>query len=428
MPNIVIFLNDALRADHLGAYGYGGNTSPFFDRLTANGTLFEWAFANATKTRQSIPILFSSNSTTSTGNHKTDDMLPHEVPTLAEILRAMGYATAAFTASPYTGPRTGTHQGFSSLLTPQRFLSRRAESDTEDVAAAPDAEVLCGDLMNEWIQMNADRSFFLFIHTMDSHPPYDPPKLYRRFYVKSDSESPVRWDRKYDTPWLKSATRESRLALYDGEIAYGDDYLRHFFDMLDEHGLVDSTLFVFLSDHGEYFGEHGMWGHGPPAFVQGTHIPLLFIGPGFPAGVRVEEKAQLLDVMPTVLDALGFEPNPHLFQGESLRPVAQGKPSPDFGTRTLFIEGDHQGELSFHCGGFHMFPEKNIIFDLSEDPGEISPLNEFVLETGLKSLSREVAHRYLDTCTKMRGLVYPSRNQASDNGTQEQLRSLGYSQ
>ncbi|UCH83947.1 MAG: sulfatase [Candidatus Latescibacterota bacterium] len=428
LPNVVIFLNDALRADHLGSYGYGGNTSPFFDRLTADGTLFEWAFANATKTIHSIPSLFSSNPSSSTGIRKAGDPLPRGFPTLAEILRAMGYSTAAFSANPNTGPQTGTHRGFSSFLTPKQFVGRSIQPGDGDVIEAPDMDTLIGSRMETWIERNTDRNFFLFIHAMSTHRPYDPPAQYRHFYEKTDSETEVNRADEFDPSWIETPTRESRVGLYDGEIAYADDALKRFYEILDSHGLMDSTLFVFVSDHGEYFGEHGLWGHGPPGFVQGTHVPLLIIGKGFPAGVRIDGKVQLLDIAPTVLDALGFVPDSRLFQGASLKPIAQGKTIPGFHTRPLFVEGDHAGELSFRCDQFHMFPEKNIIFDLAKDPDEMSPLNEFVLDFKLKSLSREVARRYMETYSRLHDTISPMgpRSVHRVPDTEQKLRSSDY--
>ncbi|MEJ2722184.1 MAG: hypothetical protein P8181_13745 [bacterium] len=90
-----------------------------------------------------------------------------------------------------------------------------------------------------------------------------------------------------------------------------------------------------------------------------------------------------------------METYPHLLQGRSVLPVAQGKESPRFDGRTVFVEGDRGGRLTFHCGDFHVLPERSLVFDLSEDPEEANSLNEFVLDFGLKSLSLEVTRKYL---------------------------------
>ncbi|UCG51736.1 MAG: sulfatase-like hydrolase/transferase [Candidatus Latescibacterota bacterium] len=422
-PNVVIFLVDALRPDHLGAYGYTRDTSPVFDSLSTKGTLFDRAYSNGTTTKHSVPSLFSSNPISATGVRHVGDVLPKEFPTMAEILRLMGYTTAAFTTNPNAGPYSGTHQGFSRLFTASR-IAREGGSDV----TPPDAEFLIGDLMQSWIRENADRNFFLYIHTMDAHGPYDPPEPYRHYFEAATPGTPESWHEGLDPPWLSSPTSETRTALYDGEIEYGDFHMGRFVKMLDESGVLENTILIVTADHGEYFGEHGMWEHRPPPFVQGTHIPLLIIGPGFPSGVRVAEKVQILDILPTVLDAVDLEPDPLLFQGRSLLPLAKGESAETFRDRVVFIEGDRFGELGIHCGDYHLIPEKNLIFDLTNDPDESRYLNEFVLDFRLKFLSRRLAKRYLQTYASLHDIVAPTGGEALgvDRETLKQLRSLGY--
>ncbi|MEJ2722185.1 MAG: sulfatase-like hydrolase/transferase, partial [bacterium] len=239
--NVVIYVNSGLRADHLGAYGYGRETSPRFDRLTADGTLFEWAFSNGTATLNSIPGLFSSNPGASTGVRRRGDVLPGAFPTIAEVLRAMGYVTAAFTSDRNTGIYSGTNQGFSSIITPQRIAREAGGTTGTKSVDAADAQFVVGGLMEGWLENNADRNFFLYVQTADCRGPYDPPEPYRRFYEKTESETPVRRDPAYDPEWVGTPTRASRIGLYDGEIAYGDEYLGRFIEMLEEHGALENT-------------------------------------------------------------------------------------------------------------------------------------------------------------------------------------------
>lgn len=351
-PNVVIYLVDCLRADHLGVNGYFRDTSPVFDSLCTRGTLFTRAFSNGCTTKLSIPSLFTSHPVTSTGVRAAADVLPTEFPTMAEIIRTMGYATAAFATNGNVGPYSGTHKGFSRLIGRSRFVRGAAGN------AADDAEHMIGSLMEAWIQQNRNRNFFLYIHTMDAHGPYDPPEPYRRYFESVDSGTPVERQKPYDPRWVKEPTREGRTALYDGEIAYGDVHLGRFVSMLEEAGVLDNTIFIFTADHGEYLGEHRKWGHNPPAFVQGTNIPLFMMGPGIPSGVRVEENVQILDILPTVLDALGLDPDPVFFQGESLTPLFGGDPPAKFSGRTVFIEGGHPKKIAFLCGQYHVLPEK----------------------------------------------------------------------
>lgn len=422
-PNIVVYLVDCLRADHLGAYGYEKNTSPFFDSLSAKGTLFERAYSNGPSTKLSLPSLFSSNPVASTGVRHPPDVLPDAFPTLAEILRTMGYSTGAFTANPNAGPFSGTHQGFSSLFDRERILR---EAGTEGIET--DAEFLIGDFMYDWILRNKDRNFFLYVHTMDAHGVYDPPETYRHYYDQLEPGTPVQRDGIFDPPWESTPTREGRTALYDGEVAYGDLYFKRFVGMLEKTGVLENTIILFLADHGEYLGEHRMWGHHTPCFRQGTHIPLLIVGRGFPEGIRIEQNVQILDIMPTILDAVGLDPDPVLFQGKSLLQLAQGREGEAFAARTIFVDGGHPGEAAFYCGNYHVLPEKNILFDLTADPAEQTYLNEFLLDFRLKAAGRELAEKYIGAYAELNRIMYPAGGDALDVDpeTLEQLRALGY--
>jgi arylsulfatase A-like enzyme len=424
-PNVVIYLIDALRADHLGAYGYDRNTSPVFDSLCPKGTLFERAYSNGTTTKYSIPSLFTSNPIAATGVRHQADVLPNKFPTLAEILRTMGYATASFLTNENAGPFSGSHQGFSRLFT-RPFFGRYSENPDTPVNAG----VLIGDVMQDWIRQNADRNFFLYVHTVDPHGPYDPPKDYRHYFNALESVTPVARDRHYDAPWNKSQTVEGRIALYDGEVEYGDVHLGRFVDMLDAAGVLDNTIIVVTADHAEFLGERGLWGHSVPMFVQGSHIPLLIVGPGFPAGARVGEPVQILDIMPTALEAMGFEPDPVLLQGKSLLPLAHGQLREDFGNRTVYIEAGHPGEAAFHCGPFHVIPELNLIFDLSGDPEEERYFNEFFLDFGTKGMGRKLLKEYIATYAALHDIVAPKGGGTLevDPETLKQLRALGYIQ
>jgi arylsulfatase A-like enzyme len=422
-PNVVLYLVDCLRADHLGAYGYDRNTSPVFDSLSARGVLFERAYSNGPTTKLSVPSLLTSNPVTSTGVRYDPDVLPDQFPTMAEIFRLMGYATAAFATNGNAGPFSGTHQGFSKLYGGKRII-RAAGPE----AADSDAEVLIGELMRDWIVENKNRNFFLYVHTMDAHGVYNPPEPYRHYYEELDSATPVGRDEFFDPPWVSAPTSEGRMALYDGEIAYGDFHYGRFIGMLEEAGVLDNTIIVFLADHGEYFGEHRLWGHVSPCFKQGTHIPLLIVGPGFPQGTRVKNNVQILDVMPTVLDAVGFDPDPVLFQGESLVPLARGVSLELFDTRLIYVEGGYPGETVFYCGDYHILPEKNIVFDLSGDPHERKYLNEFLLDFELKSRGRQLLEKYNRTYTALNEVMSPAGGDPLevDPETLKQLRALGY--
>lgn len=419
-PNVVIFLVDCLRADRLGAYGYERNTSPVFDSLATTGTLFEQAYSNGTTTKHSIPSLVSSCPISATGVRNSADVLAGEFPTLPEILRAMGYATAALTTNNNVGTFSGTHQGFSELHTREQFDRGGQSGD--------DAEALIGDLLEQWLQRNAGRNFLLYVHTMDAHGVYDPPEPYRHFYDPDAAGTPVPRDKALDPEWVKTPTRESRSDLYDGEIAYGDFHFGRFLRMLEDAGVKDNTVLVFMADHGEYFGEHDLWGHNPPPFAQGTHIPLLFVGPGFPAGARVEETVQIMDVMPTLLDAVGMAPDTLLFQGRTLVPLARGEDTTPLSNRSVFVEGFRRGELSFHLGRYHIMPQFSAVLDHARYPTGGRFFNEFIFDFRLKALARRLTRTYRTTYDAVHEMMASESDVPVDvdPATLKQLRALGY--
>ncbi len=422
-PNVVVFLVDCLRARNLGAYGYGRPTSTVFDRLAAHGTLFENAYSNGTTTKHSIPSLFTSNPISATRVRYRPDLLAAEFPTLAEVFRWSGYTTAAFATNGNAGPFSGTHQGFSRVYSATRMASA-AGYPSDSVAI----ETVVAPLLEAWMDHNRERNFLLYVHTLDAHGPYNPPAPYRTFFETLDRGTPVAWSSIYDPQWLTTPTDESRLALYDGELVYGDEHFGRFLSKLREISEQRRTVFVFTADHGEYFGEHGMFGHGPPAFVQGVHIPLFLMGPGIPAGKRVAAPVQIMDLLPTILDAAGIEPDDILFQGRSLLPLVRGEQEEAFAERGIFIEGQLPDQVSVRLGPFHFIPEKNLWFDLRDDPLETRPVNSFTLEFALKARARALARRYREVYRELHAKVASKTTEALDLDpeTLKQLRTLGY--
>ena len=138
------------------------------------------------------------------------------------------------------------------------------------VANAPD-DLLEGESLWNWLQGHKDRNFFLYLHIADPHGPYDPPRrtTHPTAHLRAAANRQVRQE-VLDPPWVNSPTREGRIALYDGEIRHNDEVLRRFFARLKAEGLFDDTLFVFVADHGEHFGEHGVWEHRPPGTSRGS--------------------------------------------------------------------------------------------------------------------------------------------------------------
>lgn len=162
--HIIMILEDALRADHLGAWGYERPTSPFRDTFFSMGTRFEFAFSQATATRPSVPSLMTSLFPTATGVWSLSDRLGSRWVTLAEVLSFQGFHTASFAQNSNAGPMAGLHQGFDRV-----FDAAGHESDTPTS--------INGEELGAWIEQHSDKNFFLYVHILDPHGPYAPPPL-----------------------------------------------------------------------------------------------------------------------------------------------------------------------------------------------------------------------------------------------------------
>ena len=442
---VMIVLEDALRADHLSLYGYGEKTSPFKEELLqAQGAVFLRARSQDNVTRTSLPSMMTSLLPSVTGVWGFADMLRPEFLTLAEVLRQQGFATASFVQNSNAGPAAGLHQGF--------------DVTADQTVRGPTQTVLEGAPLWDWLRANKDRNTFVYLHIVDPHGPYEPPAPYDEPYRKlaADGQRPVTRDNSLDADYVKSPTAASRIALYDGEIRHNDDALRRFFAQMQAEGLFDDTLFVFTADHGEYMGEHGYWSHHPPGHVQITGVPLiLYHKQGIPQQLRVEEPAQLLDVMPTILDFADVDVSGMTMQGDSLVALLEGRdpeywqsrviaseevttrdPVKDWRNRGLRVYG------SLYYGPWHFISSRAFwpysgyvpeslrlkVFNQAEDPQETRALPRFFADaylryrytSGLNQLQRiseEAQRRFRST---------QETSYEFDPDTLEHLKALGY--
>ena len=204
-------------------------------------------------------------------------------PTLADVLQANGFRTAAFTENGYVSSRYfGLGAGF------ELFVERTGSPGNPHIAGTIEETFARG---LGWIERHRDESFFLFLHTYQVHAPYRPSPKYRSLFPSTPGASRARVDSD----------------LYDGEVAETDAAVGQLIDGLYEAGLLDRTLIVVTSDHGEEFGEHGGRYHGAHLHQEILHVPLLFYGPEFlPKAVRRAGPMSLVDLPPTILDLAGI--------------------------------------------------------------------------------------------------------------------------
>jgi arylsulfatase A-like enzyme len=344
--NVVLVSVDTLRADHLGAYGYGAPTSPFLDSLAERGVRFAQAHATASWT---LPSHMSLMTSLHPNAHRVDTErvgLAPEVLTLAQVLRGAGFRTTAFVSWIYVSRKYGFDRGFDRFIELLPPPERRRPGSPDTIEA--DAFV---DQVLEWAAFAGPDRFFLFLHLFGPHLDYAPPLEHARVFDPQLSD--VRAGRYAELrPYVRGLTprsrrippaaRERAVALYDGEIRFVDAELARLFGVLEERGLIEDTLVVITSDHGEELDDHGsMEGHGWTLYDEVTHVPLLLRFPDDRyAGTLASDLVSSVDVAPTILDAVGVAV-PAQFAGRSLLPLLRGgelAPSPVFSQIRRFNE------------------------------------------------------------------------------------------
>ncbi|MEM8963856.1 MAG: sulfatase, partial [Acidobacteriota bacterium] len=298
--NVLVVTFDTTRADHIASYGNERASTPRVDQLAAEGVLFEHAFS-------AVPITAPSHSTIMTGKyplaHGVRDngmfVLPDNQQTLAETLKANGYATGAAIAAFPLLSRFGVDQGFD-------FYDDNVEPQPQGVfgdRAFPEAQIYMDERragrVNEalfpWLDEHHDKPFFAWAHYFDPHQPFDPPPPYDQLFADD---------------------------LYLGELAYTDESFGRLLDKLKELGVYDKTIIVLAADHGEGRGEHNELTHSTLVYNTTLHVPLIIRMPGATGGRRVSANAGTVDIVPTVLDLLDLE-EPTEVQGESLVPLLE---------------------------------------------------------------------------------------------------------
>ena len=294
---------------------------------------------------------------------------------------------------------------------------------------------------------------------MDPHGPYDAPAPFDAWYHRSAPEltSVLAGIRPWTRHGLRNRHKEGRRRLYDGAILHNDHWFERFIDMLSSRDLLENTLIVFMSDHGEHLGERGVWGHAPPGYIQGIRVPLFMVYPPMiPAGKRVTNPVQLLDVMPTILDLAGIDTDQLLMQGDSLLSLIDGSRQGFWDSRLCFSEEvvnrnnkfDGRPFGSFFIGGGHVlnsieflpFKQRSMpsyldplffkAFHYEDDTAEDRPLKIFYTDLFGKLLAGRVMKNF-HSANQNLWKALSSQTPATitvDPTVQEKLRALGYLQ
>jgi arylsulfatase A-like enzyme/cytochrome c-type biogenesis protein CcmH/NrfG len=321
-PNVVLITLDTTRADRMGFLGSQRGLTPHLDALARQGIVFSRAYAH-------VPLTTPSHAAILTGtypqfNHVVDlgDPLAPGIPYLPEVLHQHGYETAAFVGGVVLDPQGGTARGFDRGFDIYDAGFHKRQSGEDRYQSEERRADVVVDHAIGWIDKHPQRPLFLWVHIYDPHDPYDPPEPYKSRYASD---------------------------LYDGELAYTDAAVGKLLAGLRTHGLYENAIVAVMADHGEAFGEHGERRHGVFVYDETIHVPLLFKLPAQRyAGARVDGRAGLADVAPTILQVLGITA-PAEMQGLSLLSTMNQEgprhPSPDKSTtaaeRPVYAESQY---------------------------------------------------------------------------------------
>jgi choline-sulfatase len=311
-PNLIIYLVDTLRADHLGCYGYARPTSPRIDRFAADAVRFENGRAQSSWTKPAVAAVLTGLYPVAHGAEARAQRIHESVETLAERLQAAGYETALFTTNGNVSARFGFDQGWDSF----RFMTRREGRKRKHYAAAEmNGEIFAW--LAERERRHPARPLFLFVHTLDPHDPYRPREEFRRRFAPGVDVEAACCQRSNELAALTGAAALKQaadaMALYDGEIAQNDAAFGDFLDELERRGLAATSAVLLTADHGEEFLDHGGWKHGFTLYEEMLHIPFVLRLPaGRGAGRTIATAVDQVDIAPTLLALAGAGAAPDL--------------------------------------------------------------------------------------------------------------------
>jgi len=335
---VLLIQGDTLRADHLDVYGYERPTAPVLHRLADEGALFRHAITQTSWTKAATPAVMTSLYPSTHGVHKITDRLPASATTIAEAFRDAGYATLSFSSVSFTGQFTNLHQGFEELHESESTAGRAGPRGTKTAREFVDRFV-------DWLDGHRDVRVFVYLHFFDPHSPYEPNRPFDTLWADAKGREAYLGQQEM----LKKVVADAFLAQrgmatpaelaragideqafiqyskdwYDGSIRGMDTEVGRLVESLRELGLERRSVVAFYADHGEEFHDHGRMWHGQSVYGEMIRVPLILWAPGRIAqGLRVDEPGELIDVMPTLLEASGVR-SPAAAQGQSLLPLVR---------------------------------------------------------------------------------------------------------
>jgi len=417
-PNILFITVDTLRSDRMSIYGYERQTSPNIDGLMARGVWFAQGRTVEPLTNPALASLLTSLYPHEHGSTRNGLRIRSGLASLPKAMQAHGYRTAAFVGNWTLKDKLsglGEHfEEYEQILTRHSWFGlMRREADAHDVTES------AADWISEHIRARREQPFLAWVHYIEPHAPY-------------------RMWREYIGPLgLKEADRYSRSDRYDTEIAFVDNSIGALLHNLENLDLLQETVIVFASDHGESLGEHGYWGHGRHLYEPTLRVPMSITWPGHISPRRIAAPALIIDLVPTLLSLLG-QRHPSGLRGYDWSGVLAGSPPPmdrltHYQAHRGAVISRHDSDLARKSGLlamgiikdnrkeiFRLENKRRQLYDLDSDPAELSSLS-----TKKESPSEvlQIWRSSLDSALEDFENMAP---EPLDEESIKQLRSLGY--
>jgi choline-sulfatase len=371
LRNVLVYLTDTLRADKLRPYRPETRVrTPSLDAWVEHASVMVRGHSQENWTKPSVTTLLSGLFPWEHHATTEEAAVPAAVDLASERFLAAGFHTGAFIANGFCSDRFGFRQGWSTF---RNYIREGLRAQSEFVAH---------DVLDWLDQRPQDEPFFLYVHTIDPHVPYLPPAAQLALYDPEPYDGIVDFNRdrelleavKSGSLTLNERDRAHLEALYDGEISYHDTHFGSIMEGLERRGLADDTIVVFTADHGEEFFDHGSVGHGHSVYEELIHVPLIVRIPGVTDGTqRIDDVVGLVDVLPTIYEALG-RPIPDDLSGESFLPLLLGESSD---APRASVTGFMEGWRALDVGRLKIIQRTErttMLFDTVTDPGETHDL------------------------------------------------------
>jgi arylsulfatase A-like enzyme len=429
---------DTLRADHMSLYGYGRATSPNLARTAATGVTFDHAVTQWPKTGSSFAAMFTGMYPHTTGiTHKAAVRVPDQYLTLPQLFKESGYTTVGVVSNAVLAAKFGWNRGF------DEFGETWGGGEFPDdphlfrpLASAPKVNELAVPLLRKYAK--ADH-LFAWIHYSDPHAPYMLPDsaanpfLGDALFKQGHREIPARLVGKGYTMDDRTDL-EYYVAQYDANVLVADEHIQELLDEMRSLGLLEDSLVIFTADHGEELGEHNSWfEHGPLPYNTTAHVPLFVLMNGLPAGRRVDQPVELIDLYPTFKELIAPERKVPGLEGRSLWPLLRGG-APDGSFRVAFSGAGRHPNL------YHSVQEAawKLVFNSGGKRSRAagSPTGGFELYNLLEDPleARNVAAAHPEEVRRLRRDLVAWMRKARATGEEEEvtdeneraLRALGY--